>query len=249
MGTICERIRDVRVRALESRQEFADNLGIHVNTVGRYERGQSEPDLSTIATMCRIYEINPYWLLYGEANGVEYPISSNRVLTMNLQSGLPKAGHYRTLTKECDSFDARTTVELIDTIKTNMHLYESFSFIYYENSRSKSDDKGYCVTFIGKRGHNEYDFYGVELLYTKDNFFITDIINILSHVYKFNVELYEKYCDRGTFTSILENFSAKMKEADTMHVSFTRSLFFGNKVEIPSILRGFRDCSLIESER
>lgn len=45
--------------------EFAARLGIHKNTLGRYERGESEPDFSVCASICSIFGVSPTWLLLG----------------------------------------------------------------------------------------------------------------------------------------------------------------------------------------
>lgn len=54
------------VRGELTQAEFADKLGIHKNTVGRYERGETEPDLSVAAKIYTEFEFLPLWLILGE---------------------------------------------------------------------------------------------------------------------------------------------------------------------------------------
>lgn len=47
-------------------QGFAEALGVHKNTLARYERGESSPDGELLALIARKFSINPRWLLTGE---------------------------------------------------------------------------------------------------------------------------------------------------------------------------------------
>lgn len=67
MRTLAERIREVR--GTLSRKEFADSLFIHVNTLGRYERGEGEPDATVISKLCDIFDVDPGWLILGKGKG------------------------------------------------------------------------------------------------------------------------------------------------------------------------------------
>ena len=64
MKSLAERIKTVRGNM--SREEFAQLIGVHVNTVGRYERGESEPDISIASKICSAFDTNPHWLMLGE---------------------------------------------------------------------------------------------------------------------------------------------------------------------------------------
>ncbi|MSS28092.1 helix-turn-helix transcriptional regulator [Desulfovibrio sp. PG-178-WT-4] len=77
MSSIAERLKSVRGEM--SREEFARIIGVHVNTVGRYERGESEPDISITSKICREFDVNPHWLILGEG---KYGIDSDH-------SGIP----------------------------------------------------------------------------------------------------------------------------------------------------------------
>ena len=60
------RIRAVRGKM--SREDFSETIGVHVNTIGRYERGENEPDISIAAKICRKFNVNPSWLILGEGS-------------------------------------------------------------------------------------------------------------------------------------------------------------------------------------
>jgi transcriptional regulator with XRE-family HTH domain len=49
-----------------TQDEFAQAIGSHKNTVGRWERGLGEPDIRSISLLCGKLGISPYWLLSGD---------------------------------------------------------------------------------------------------------------------------------------------------------------------------------------
>lgn len=53
------------VRGDMTQDEFAQRLEIHKNSLGRYERGESTPDLSFAQSVCNTFGISPDWLLFG----------------------------------------------------------------------------------------------------------------------------------------------------------------------------------------
>ena len=54
------------VRGELSQGEFAKALGVHKNSLGRYERGDSIPGVDVAERICSVFGVNPYWLLLGE---------------------------------------------------------------------------------------------------------------------------------------------------------------------------------------
>lgn len=58
-----QRLRIIRGKV--SRIEFARLLDVHPNTLGRYERGQTEPDFTFARSICTKFGIEPRWLLFG----------------------------------------------------------------------------------------------------------------------------------------------------------------------------------------
>lgn len=67
--SLADRIR--RVRGGLSRADFAGKLGIHLNTLGHYERGQRAPDALVLVKICQIFAVNPLWLLFGEGPALD----------------------------------------------------------------------------------------------------------------------------------------------------------------------------------
>lgn len=68
-----------RIRSCRSgmtRDEFAALLELHVNTVGKFERGITIPDAHTLIRMAVIGKCSPDWLLTGEvkSSGVEFSV-------------------------------------------------------------------------------------------------------------------------------------------------------------------------------
>ena len=61
--SIADRLRQARSRTTQS--EAAKRLGIHLNTVGKYERGERSPDANYLIAFCLEFKINPNWLLLG----------------------------------------------------------------------------------------------------------------------------------------------------------------------------------------
>ncbi|GFO67920.1 transcriptional regulator [Geomonas limicola] len=63
--TIGERLKSVRGET--SQDEAAKLLGVHKNTLGKYERGERVPDAEFLVVMLETFpEIDPAWLLTGE---------------------------------------------------------------------------------------------------------------------------------------------------------------------------------------
>lgn len=65
-----------RIRSCRSgttREEFAKKLDLHVNTIGKFERGLTIPDAFALLRMAEIGKCTPEWLLTGEikSTGVE----------------------------------------------------------------------------------------------------------------------------------------------------------------------------------
>ncbi|MDH1333248.1 helix-turn-helix domain-containing protein [Comamonas thiooxydans] len=70
-----------RIRSCRSgmtRDEFAALLELHVNTVGKFERGLTIPDAYTLMRMAAIGKCSPDWLMTGEtkAAGVEFSVQA-----------------------------------------------------------------------------------------------------------------------------------------------------------------------------
>ncbi|MFP5223837.1 MAG: helix-turn-helix domain-containing protein [Acidobacteriota bacterium] len=73
-STMAQRLRAIRGTLTQA--EFAHRLGIHKNTLGRYERGESEPDTQIARLLCTAFGVQPHWLLFG--SGAEPSPSPDR---------------------------------------------------------------------------------------------------------------------------------------------------------------------------
>ena len=70
-----ERLKIVRGELTQA--EFSSKLGLHKNTLGRYERGESSPDSEVCAKVCSVFGVSPTWLLLGIGEIYESKSSKN----------------------------------------------------------------------------------------------------------------------------------------------------------------------------
>ena len=56
-------MRAERARNGLSLQQVADELGVHVNAVSRWETGKTEPTSSNLIALCKLYDCSPEYLL------------------------------------------------------------------------------------------------------------------------------------------------------------------------------------------
>lgn len=77
-------------RGTKTQLEFAQALGVHKNTIGKWERGEAEPDLRSASQLCAQYGISAYWLLNG--SGVMF--DSDRDIKAHMEPNT-KAGNLR----------------------------------------------------------------------------------------------------------------------------------------------------------
>lgn len=62
-----ERVKEVRGDLTQ--KIFAEKIGVHVNTVSRWERGEQTPDQKDLCTILSLFsDISPEWLLTGEGD-------------------------------------------------------------------------------------------------------------------------------------------------------------------------------------
>ena len=61
--SLAERLKAVRGKIPQA--EFAELVGIHKSSWGRYERGEGEPSASDLLKICSIFDVSPQWILLG----------------------------------------------------------------------------------------------------------------------------------------------------------------------------------------
>nr|WP_321258491.1 helix-turn-helix transcriptional regulator [uncultured Pseudodesulfovibrio sp.] len=74
-SSIHERLKEARGNL--GRDEFAEILGVHKNTLGRYERGESESTSGLLALLCTQLGISSQWLLFGAGEMKHNPAGEN----------------------------------------------------------------------------------------------------------------------------------------------------------------------------
>ena len=74
-----ERIRQCRQGM--TREAFASYLDLHVNTVGKFERGVTVPDAFTLVRIADVGKCSPEWLLTGSSKSVGVELSAHAVET------------------------------------------------------------------------------------------------------------------------------------------------------------------------
>ena len=52
-----------RARSGKTLQEIADEIGVHINAVSRWENGEAEPTAGNLIALCNIYDCSPEYLL------------------------------------------------------------------------------------------------------------------------------------------------------------------------------------------
>lgn len=62
------RVKEVRTAHKLSQPKFAEQLGVTRDVIANIETGRVEPKEPLLMLMCRIYDINYDWLMYGEGN-------------------------------------------------------------------------------------------------------------------------------------------------------------------------------------
>ena len=70
MNDFCNRLKNLRKSAGITQQSMADGLNVHLQTVSKWERGISEPDISQLGDLARILGVTLEELL-GESEGEE----------------------------------------------------------------------------------------------------------------------------------------------------------------------------------
>ena len=73
MSTLGERIRIIRIKSGLQLPQYAESLGVSKETLIHYQKDRRYPNSVFLSNLCKIYQVNPTWLLLGEGN----PVSGN----------------------------------------------------------------------------------------------------------------------------------------------------------------------------
>lgn len=79
-----------RVGRVVTQTEVGKRLHTTGTTIGRYEKGEKEPTLATIAKLAHLYGVSPCWLCYGIVPGGGAG-DGGRAPTLPLQVATPPA--------------------------------------------------------------------------------------------------------------------------------------------------------------
>jgi transcriptional regulator with XRE-family HTH domain len=66
MSTLGERIKIVQKKSGLQQPQFAKSLGVSKESLIHYQKGRRHPDSVFLSNLCKIYAVNPIWLLLGE---------------------------------------------------------------------------------------------------------------------------------------------------------------------------------------
>ena len=66
MSSIADRL--VFLRGSATQAEFADRVGINVNTLRGYEKGRALPGYEVLESLCSKLNVSPNWILTGQGN-------------------------------------------------------------------------------------------------------------------------------------------------------------------------------------
>ena len=58
-----ERLKDVRKDHQDTQETLAQKLGVSTPTVSKWEQGESDPSVSTLVRLCRLYDVSADFLL------------------------------------------------------------------------------------------------------------------------------------------------------------------------------------------
>ena len=113
---IGERIKEIRGRT--PRAEFAEQLGIHPQTLYMYEKGKRVVDVDLIQTICEKFNVSVEWLIFG-ASGLQG--AGQEPAAPELEARLAEQ---EALLAEQDEKIAQLTNELIATQAGALKAYE-----------------------------------------------------------------------------------------------------------------------------
>jgi transcriptional regulator with XRE-family HTH domain len=66
MSTLGERTKIIQIKSGLQQPQFAKNLGVSKETLIHYQKDRRHPDSVFLSNLCKIYSVNPAWLLLGE---------------------------------------------------------------------------------------------------------------------------------------------------------------------------------------
>ena len=66
MSTLGKRIRIIQINSRLQQPKFAQSLGVSKETLIHYQKDRRHPDSVFLSNLCKIYKVNPAWILLGK---------------------------------------------------------------------------------------------------------------------------------------------------------------------------------------
>lgn len=131
LQALAERIRLVRGEL--SRADFAKKLGIHLNTLGHYERGQRVPDALVLTNICNLFAVKPSWLILGEGQALD----EERIIVEPARAGTLRAGDSLARIVVKERATAVSTLKNIDQTSFDINIIQD-AIVSVEQALSES---------------------------------------------------------------------------------------------------------------
>lgn len=95
VATFGDRISGAREAAGLTQEQFAKRLGVRLTTVQSWEADAAEPRANRLQMMAGMLNVSIRWLLTGEGEGLDAPLSSPRALPEEAIAALEDLGRMR----------------------------------------------------------------------------------------------------------------------------------------------------------
>lgn len=62
------RISAIRGQSMQTQKSFSESVGISLRALQNYEKGDRKIPADLLITICRMYDVDPYWVMEGPGN-------------------------------------------------------------------------------------------------------------------------------------------------------------------------------------
>lgn len=63
---LAERLKELRKKLGLTQEKIADRAGVKPRTIQRWENGSRTPDISSLACLCKLFDVSADYLLFGK---------------------------------------------------------------------------------------------------------------------------------------------------------------------------------------
>jgi phage repressor protein C with HTH and peptisase S24 domain len=182
--------RIAELRGRETQEAFAAQLGVHVNTLGRYERGERLPDGELLFALSRVKGVSSDWVLFGLPPKGAAEASDDRARRLALARGY-SAGLARDLrAREPEPEEGIVYVPLYDVAvgagrgrlvpeEERIAAVRAFSAAWLSANFGASHDDVYLVSVMGESMSPLLNEGDVILVDKRDRVVRTDAIYVV----------------------------------------------------------------------